>query len=574
MARRIRWRRWLLIVAVVLLIGGAARHFWAERSAVESGSYVLLDVGGNYAEEAPDGLAQLFGHQSWSLLDLLLLIRDAGEDPRVTGMVVRVRPLEVGWAKTEEIRAALLGFRRSGKPLHAYIEIELTGGMKEYYLASAAERIHVPPGAAAPLTGMLAQFVFLGGVWEKLDIEMQVVKIREYKTMGDMLANKEMSPFHREMANSILDSLYGQVVDDIAAARDLDPAQVRAAVDAAPATFAELHRDGLADGSEYLDEIRVRLVGEDGAFLDARDYAERRRPLPGQPAVRHRFAIVYGSGPITTGESEENPFDGEATMGSDTLVGALNDAAKDEHVDAIVFRVDSPGGSALAADLIWRGTRAAGATKPVIVSMSDVAASGGYYAAAGASRIFADAGTLTGSIGVVLAKPNVKGFLGMLGITTAEVERGQLASMMSLTDSFNPAELQRINATMDAVYDLFLDRVASGRRLDKAQVDEVGRGRVWTGAQARENGLIDELGGLLAAIDAGKIAVGIPAEEKVELVFYPARRGFLERLSHLFGSRLGAAAPPWWLRLRRAAAAWRYPSGSTLALMPAEISIH
>ena len=569
----VRWRRRLLIALLLLVVVGIVGRVWFGRHGVAPGSWVLLDLEGAYGEDVPDdSLARLFGEQQPSLLDLLLLIRDAAEDPRVAGMVLRVRPLAVGWAKAQDIREALLRFRNSGKPLHAYLELELSGGTMEYYVASAAEHIHVPPGAAAPVTGLLAQFVFLGGVWEKLDIDMQVVKIREYKTFGDTLANKEMSPYHREMANALLDSVYAQLVDGIAGQRGLEPGQVRAAIDAGPATPDELQKAGFVDGAEYLDELRTTLVGE-GKFLTAEEYATRRRPLPAQAPVRHRVAIVYGVGPVTTGESRSSPFDGETNMGSDTLVEAFQDAVKDDQIEAIIFRIDSPGGSALASDLIWRAARAAGAAKPVIVSMSDVAASGGYYVAAGASRILAQPGTITGSIGVVLAKPNLTGFLAKLGINTTELQRGELAAMMSLTESFDPAELRRVNSTMDYVYDQFLDRVATGRHLDKQQVNAIGRGRVWTGAQASENGLVDELGGFFAAINAAKAAVGITAEEKVQLVFYPQRRNLIQRLRQLVGTRLTAAAPFWWQQLRRAAMTWRFPAGSILALMPQEISI-
>jgi protease IV len=570
----VRWRRRLVIALLVVLAFGWVGRSWYRGKGVPASSWVLLDLEGSYGENVPrDSLARLLGERSLSLLELLLLIRDAGEDPRVAGLVVRVRPLAFGWAKAQDIRDALLQFRDSGKPLHAYLELELGGGTMEYYIASAADRIHVPPGAAAPVTGLLAQFAFLGGVWEKLDIEMQVVKIREYKTFGDMLVNKEMTPHHREMADSLLDSMYAQVVDGIAAQRQLEPAAVRAAIDAAPATPDELRQAGLIDGAEYLDELRTSLIGADGTFLSAEDYAGARRPLPDHAPVRHRMALVYGIGPITTGESRSSPFDGERTMGSDTMIEAFQDAIKDENVEAIVFRVDSPGGSALASDLIWRAARAAGERKPVIVSMSDVAASGGYYVSAAATRILAQPGTITGSIGVVLAKPNVKGFLSWLGINMVELRRGELAAMLSLTESFSPAELRRVTATMDYVYDQFLDRVASGRRLDKEQVNAVGRGRVWTGAQAIENGLVDELGGFFTAINAAKAAVGIAAEEKVELVFYPRRRNLIERLGQLLGTRLMRAAPLWWQQLHDVTAAWHFPAGSILTLMPEHVSV-
>ncbi|MGH7786628.1 MAG: signal peptide peptidase SppA [Candidatus Binatia bacterium] len=570
----VRWRRRLLILLVLLGVGVLAVRSFLHRASVAQGSVVLLDLGGAYGEETSnDLLARAFGRPAMSLLDLLLLIRDAGEDPRVAGLVVRVRPLAIGWAKAEEIRAALLTFRESGKPLRAYLELELSGGTLEYYVASAAEKVLVPPGAAAPVTGLLAQFIFLGGVWDKLDVDMQVLKIREYKTFGDMLANKEMSPHHREMTNSILDSVYGQLVDGVAAQRGLARTAVIAAIDTAPATPAELQAAGLIDGAQFLDELRGELLGADGKFLAAEEYEHQRRPLPLTVEPHGRIAVVYGVGPVTTGESQSSPMDGESNMGADTLAEAFAEAAGDDSIDAIVFRVDSPGGSALASDLIWRASQQARQAKPVIVSMSDVAASGGYYVAAGASRILALPGTMTGSIGVVLAKPNIDGLLHNLGINAVEIERGEMASMMSVTQSFGPAELERVTASMDAIYDLFLDRVAAGRGLDKAQVNEVGRGRVWTGAQAVEQGLVDELGGFFAAINAAKAAVEIPVADKVELVFYPRQRGLVERLGELLGTRLLGEPPAWWSTLRRATSAWRFPAGSVLTLMPGEISI-
>ena len=575
MSRTVRWRRWVLAgVLVIAVLGLAGRRWWAAGHGVAADSWVLLDLGDTYAEEISDApLARLLGESSLSFLDLLLTIRDAGEDPRVAGLVVRIRPLSMGWAKAQEIRAALAKFKTSGKPLHAYLELELSGGSLEYFVASVADRVHVPPGAAAPVTGLLAQFVFLGGVWEKLDIDMQVLKIREYKTFGDMLSEKTMTPWHREMANALLDSFYTQLVDAIAADRKLDPATVRKTIDAGPATPTELQAAGLVDDSQFLDDLRIALVGADGKWLTGDDYAAGRRPLPGAPAVRQHMAVIYGVGTVATGESESTPGGGSGSMGADTLVEAFRDAAADEDVSAIVFRIDSPGGSALAADLIWQAANAAREKKPVVVSMSDVAASGGYYIAAPATRVVADPGTITGSIGVVMAKPNVRGLLAKLGVNTVELQRGEMASMLSLTESFTPAQLVRLNATMDYVYDLFLERVASGRALDKARVNEVGRGRVWTGIQAQERGLVDELGGFLTAINVAKQAAGIPVDERVGLTFYPQQKSFFARLTKALGSRLFASAPPWWRQIERATVAWQFPAGSILTLMPEEISV-
>jgi protease-4 len=573
--RPARWRRRIVIALVLLVIASFAVRAWQKRGpGVRPESWVLLDLGGAYPEDiSNDTLARLMGESTPSLLDLLLTIRDAGEDPRVAGLVIRIRPLAVGWAKAQEIRDALLHYRHSGKPLHAYLELELGGGSMEYYLASAAQVIHVPPGAAAPVTGLLASYVFLGGVWEKLDVDMQVLKVKEYKTFGDMLSEKQMTTYHREMANALLDSIYDQLVDGIARQRELEPAAVRQIIDAGPATPDELIAAGLVDDAQFLDQIRVATLGDEGEWLSGDDYAAARRPLPDSPSVHRKMAVIYGVGTVVSGESEASPTGGESSMGADTLTEAFNEAARDDDVEAIVFRIDSPGGSALASDLIWQAAENAKANKPVIVSMSDVAASGGYYAAASGSRIFAAPGTLTGSIGVVMAKPNLSGLLAKLGINTVELQRGDLAGMLSVNQSFTPKQLARVKATMDYIYDLFLQRVAAGRSLDKAEVNEVGRGRVWTGAQAVERGLVDEIGGFLAAINAAKTAVGIPVEEKVGLVFYPRQKSFLQRIGKALGTRMMAAAPAWWRQIERATVAWKFAPGSVLTLMPEEISI-
>ncbi len=575
MSDRPRRGRRMVIVVLLALAGAFAVGFWVRGGAgVAEESWVLLDLDGDYAEEPGDGaLARLLGEREPSFLDLLLTIRDAGEDPRVAGLVVRLRSLDIGWAKAQEIREQLVRFRTTGKPLHAYLELELSGGALEYFVASAADRIHVPPGVAAPLSGLLAQFIFLGGVWEKLDVDMQVLKIREYKTAGDMLSEKTMTPWHREMADALLDSLYGQFIDAVAADRHLAPEAVRAAIDGAPATPEELRAAGLIDDALFLEELRTALLGADGEWLDGADYAEARQPLPVPVAVRGTVAVVYGVGTVMTGESDGGPAGGEATMGADTLVEALREAADDDDIDAIVFRIDSPGGSALAADLIWQAAQRAAARKPLIVSMSDVAASGGYYVAAPGTRILAAPGTLTGSIGVVIAKPNLRGLLARLGINTVELYRGDLASMLSMTESFSPAQLTRMTATMDYIYDLFVQRVASGRGLEPAQVDAVGRGRVWTGAQAREHGLVDELGGLLAAVNVAKREAGLPVEDRVALVFYPRHRSLVQRLTRALGTHVSGAAPAWWRQVQQVTGAWRFPAGSVLTLMPQDVTI-
>jgi protease-4 len=564
-------RRFVLLLALVVGLFLVGRLLFGA-PAVPKDSYVLLTLQGSYEEAPSDTLLRLFaGLQEPTLFELVQLVRQAAEDTRIAGMVVRVRPLEIGWAKAQELRSALHHFRSSGKRLWALLDHEFMESTLEYYVASAAERIYLPPSATAPLAGLTAQYLFLGGLWERLDIEMQVEKIREYKTAGDTLVNKEMSPHHREMANSLLDSIFGQVVTAVAHDRKLDPAAVRATIDRAPITGAEFQNFGLADGTMYLDEIRVELVGSERRLLNAEDYLGAGAGILATFG-RRKLAVIYGTGTITSGESVGGVVTPE-TMGADTIAEAFDEAVKDDDIEAIVFRIDSPGGSALGSDLIWQAVKRARKTKPVIASMSDVAASGGYYAAAAASRIFAQPGTLTGSIGVVVAKPNISGFLSRYGVTTESLTRGELANLQSLTASFDEKQQERVLSAMNHVYDLFVQRVAEGRGLSPQRVEEIGRGRVWTGEQAAENGLVSDLGGFSEAIEAAKSAVGVDPSEKVRLVFYPRRKGVLERISALLGAQLWEGATQGWKEVGKLFAANAFPEAGILTRMPYLIEI-
>ncbi len=567
-----RWRRWLFI-AGILAAGWWMLRGGASLTPIEDGSYLFFDIGGTYEEQVPEDLfSQLTGDSSRSLIDLLLQLRRAKEDKRIDGIVARVRGLAIGWAKAQEIRAALQGFRDSGKKLVAYVENEFGNSTLEYFVASAAEKVYVPPAGSMIVSGLFAEYLFLGGLWEKLDIDMQVVKIGAYKSAGDLYGRKEMSPAHREMANSLLDSIYGQFVSAVAASRGLDEDDVRNLVDRGPSSMKELEQSGLIDGTRFLGEVESEMVGVDGALVKPSDYEKQPPPLAEEPAGR--VAVIFGLGTIMTGDSSESLVSDELVMGSETMREAFEEVAKDEDIDAVVFRVDSPGGSALASDLIWRATQRARSEKPIIVSMSDVAGSGGYYVAAGADRILADPGTLTGSIGVVLAKPNIRGLLEKIGVHTATIRRGDQAGIVSMTESFNETELARVRGSMEEVYGLFVDRVASGRAMSAEEVDAVGQGRVWTGEQAVEIGLVDRLGGLLDAIDEAKQEIGLERSQKVEVVYYPRERGWVERLAEALESRATLRAPRWLRTLRKAVAAHDFPDGSILALMPQQVEVH
>jgi protease-4 len=565
MRRRLRW----LIALVLLFFAG---RFVVQRflggPTIATGSYLLLDIRGEYVEAPPDDvLGRLTGAGARSLYHLLAALHAAADDDRIAGIIARIGPLGIGWAKAQDIRDGFAEFRRSDKPLLALLEQEAAGSNLEYYVASAAERIYLSPAATAPLTGLASQFVFLGGVWEKLDVDLTVEKIREYKTMGDMLANKEMTAAHREMANSLLDSIDDQFVGAIAEARRLDAKVVRNLIEECPVSPANYESAGLSDGTKYLEALHEALGGEQTPLIELDEYAEA--DMSGgfsQP----RVAVVYAVGAIVAGESGTT-LSGQI-VGADTLRDALQEAADDDSVRAVVLRVDSPGGSALASDLIWRATQRVRDKKPLIVSMSDVAGSGGYYIATGADRIVAQPGTLTGSIGVVFARPSVPRLLANLGVNTETITRGKFAYLNDITTPLEREGRAKLVAEMEHIYEQFVDRVSKGRSLSTAEVDEIGRGRAWTGAQAMDNKLVDALGGFYAAIDVAKEAAGIEPEQEVELAFYPEHKPLITRVAELLSGEAAAHLPE---PLRQIAHVTALPfrDGGMLTLMPQWIRI-
>jgi len=562
--------RYLFILFVIVTIGSLIARHVLRPSAIKEGSYLLLEVGGSYGEGPPQDLVgSLLHRRERTLIDLLTMIREARIDQRIKGVIIKVTGLEIGWAKIQDIRDALLDFKKSSKPLLALLQVEASGSNKEYYVASTADRVYMSPSVTAPLNGLAASFVFLGGVWEKLDVQMDVEKIREYKTFGDMLANKGMTEAHREMANSLLDSLNAQFIDGIVQNRRLDADTVRGLIDKCPVSPPDYEAVHLSDGTRYLQDLREEIGGDQTPLIETKEY-EQVDPASLGLGVGPKIGVVYAVGGIMTGESGTG-IQGEM-MGSDTVSHALQDAADDNAVRAIIFRIDSPGGSALASDLVWRATQQARQKKPLIVSMSDVAGSGGYYVAAGGTRILAQPGTLTGSIGVVFARANIKGLLARLGINTETITRAPFADLEDMTTPLSSEGRQKLVTEMDHIYDVFVDRVAAGRHLTAERVNDIGRGRVWTGAQAKENGLVDELGGFMAATLAAKTAAGIDAKQEVELVYYPRRKSLVERIGEALSGK-STDLPGAWQQLLRTVTL-PFEDGALLTLMSESIRIH
>jgi protease-4 len=502
----------------------------------------VVELKGDYAERRPSGLVSRLLDERPSLVDVLDNLEKARHDERVRGVIVRVGTLSTGWGQAQEIRSALARLNGAGKQVVAFVEGNVFGGNQEYYLASVADRVFVPPSSSPLMNGLSAHYLFLGGVWEKADIAVEVEQIREYKTFGDMLSRKSMSAAHREMANSLLDDVNQQFVEAIAAGRSLRPDQVNALIDACPATAEKFVEAGLADGIMFFDEILEDLGGGEAVHVISEDeYAGVKKSDLGLGGGG-RIAVIHASGVIVPGDEDgRGPLGSE--IGSRIITDAFKHAVADERVKAIVFRIDSPGGSPDASDEVWKQVQLSRASKPVVVSMGNVAASGGYYMAAGADRIVTNPATFTGSIGVVLFKPDVSGLLERLGVGSEGLSRGRYSRIMDITKGLDADELSLIRNQMGRVYDLFLERVATGRHMTTDDVDRVGAGRVWTGQQAIERGLADELGGLREAVAAAAKAASIDDVDSVDVVYYPPPKGIAEQLLSLAKVQARAVIP-------------------------------
>lgn len=501
--------------------------------AVPARATLVLSPSGDLPEVLPD---VVFGPGELTVRGYVELIRKAKSDPRITGILLRPGSLSSPfWAKIQEVRDALDDFRASGKYVHAWLEY---AGDREYYLASAADRVYLLPSATLDLTGIASYELFLRGTFDWIGTFPDFLHVGDYKSAVNTYLEKSFTPAHREMADSLNRSQFEQLVRGIADAREKSEDEVRALIDEGPFLPVDALRLGLIDEVAYedeLDDINADLRGAE--FVDAEDYAQVS--WASGVTRRSKVAVIHAVGVINSGRSGFDPVNG-AVVGADSLVEYIREARADRSIRAIVLRVDSPGGSSTASDVIWRELSISREnTRPLIVSMSDLAASGGYYIALAGDAIVAQPGTLTGSIGVYTGKFVTAGSFEKLGANIESISRGKQAEIYSPDRRFTPDERKKITESMQSVYDQFVERTAAARHMPPEKVDEVAQGRVWTGEQARQLGLVDELGGLYTAIGLAKQRARIPADEEVELVVYPPRRSVYEVLAEELQSPFG-----------------------------------
>jgi len=490
-----------------------------------------------FVEIRLDGpIVEYQGSYSWfmpkrtTIYELTRKIEQLGRDPEVAGILLRIGDIDAGFAKLQEIRQALLDFMYSGRSVVVFME---DCGNGEYYLASVADHIFINPVGEVRLTGLTAHSVFLKGTLDKVGVDPNFIQVGRYKSAAETFTREEMSEAQREELDFILDGLYDDFVEDIADGRGYIVDQVRSLIDDGPFRAADAFSAGLVDSLVYEDELedilkdfygkRIRLVTE-------KKYNRRiARHEEWNDLRKKSVAIVFGSGAIVSGESSGQGLFTDELMGSATIARALRSARESDEVAAIVFRIDSPGGSMLASDVIMREVKLCTEDrdrKPIIVSMSDVAGSGGYYIACMADKIIAMPGTITGSIGVISGKMAYERLYGKLGVSTETLTRGKYADMWGGHRSFTDEEWKKVQGSVNQAYNIFLERVAEGRGLDTSEVNAIAQGRIWSGEQAMERGLVDMTGGLDLAIQLAALSAGIREGESFGVKMYPHRIDF------------------------------------------------
>ncbi len=528
----------ILFVLLIFVIGVSMR---SSVGSVPSKTILEANFETGLIEDVPDdAVAKTLLSGTPVVRDIVDTLERASRDDRVAGLVARLGGSGMGIAQVQEIRDAVRNFRAHKKFAVAFAETfgEFGPGGGSYYLATAFDQVWLQPSGDIGLTGIVMETQFLRGGLDKLGVVPRLDHRYEYKSAMNVYTEKKYTAAHREANEAVMKSWFSQMVRGISEGRRIPEDRVHALVDRGPFLGQEAVDAKLVDGLAYRDDVYARVkqkAGQDAELLNLGQYLQRAgRPHASGKAI----ALIYGAGAVQRGRSGFDPLFGSASMGSDTVAAAFRAAVKSPSVKAILFRVDSPGGSYVASDTIWRETvRARKAGKPVIVSMGNLAGSGGYFVAMAADKIVAQPGTITGSIGVLGGKILTSGAWDKIGISWDEVHTGNNARMWSSTSDYTPEEWKRFEAWLDRVYADFTGKVAEGRRLPKQRVLEIAKGRIWTGEDAKKLGLVDELGGFPAALALARKAARIPDTEEVRIELFPRKKTTFEAFMDLLSGR-------------------------------------
>lgn len=521
----------ILFVALVgvILVAAAIRLGGSRRPQVVANSALVLQLEGDLPEQpAVEFPIPFFDRQQpLTIAENWQMLRNAAADSRIQAVVLEPRGLGVGWAKLEELRADIVNFKKSGKPVYAFLR---GAGTKEYYLATAADRVFMSPEDELDVKGLRAELMFFKGTLDKLGVQMEFEHVGKYKDAPDMFTKNESSAETREVINQLLDQFYADLINTVAEGRKKSPDAVRALIDNGPFIGQEALNGGLVDALIYedqmYDQLRQQLKLNTLAKIADHDYSHAAASNLGVDGPT-KIALLVGQGDITRGSTNDSGENGITSAGMIRQLRAVRD---DASIKGVILRIDSPGGDGIASDDILHEAKLLSQKKPTVISMSDLAASGGYFIAMTGDPVVAYRNTETGSIGVFFGKVNLRGLYDKLGVKKELMKRGRFADIDTEYAPLNDEQRAKLRTEIEVFYKGFVQRVADGRRRKYDDVEPLAQGRVWTGAQAKQNGLVDEIGGIDRAIEMVKQKAKIGAAEKITLVAYPPRRNLLQIL--------------------------------------------
>lgn len=551
----------VLLIVILALIGGYVYMQFTREPHIPENSYLQIDLIGPIVDIDNSVLPK-----KRSIKELWYHIKRAKVDKRIKGIILKISYAYSGFAKMEDIGRLIKDFKESGKKVYAFIE---GGDLRSYYLSTFADKVYLFKGGHIILKGLAGEAIFLKKTLSKLGIQGEFIHIGEYKTAANMFTEESMTPAHKEAMKKLLDDIYLATLEGIAVNRNLDVETVRKVIEEQPFSNQACLEAKLIDDILYEDEI-LENSEEKYVTLSFDTYKQTSSPLPYRGFKK--IAVIFASGEIHLGQSGTGSIYGGDIMGSATVARQLKSARKNRYVKAVVLRIESPGGSGAASDVIHREVELAAGKKPVVISMADAAASGGYWIAASGSKLMALPQTITGSIGVVGGKFVLKGLYDKIGINKEIVKTSQYADMFSDYRLFSRDEREKVMELMMEMYRKFLSVVATSRNMDIEEVDKIGRGRVWAGSTALKLNLLDKLGGLNEAVEEAKKLAKIPPEEEIGIIIYPRKKTFFQRLVELMGE--GSKTSPTNLVLSFEEKINMYKTFFPAYLLPYKISIN
>ena len=514
----------LVIVIVVLAIG---KIFSTKQPSVAANSALVLSLTGEVPEAPPVNIDIPFFQTpaTPTVRDVWTSLHEAATDNRIKALVLQPRNLLIGWGRLEEIRQEAVAFKKSGKPVYAYLQ---GPGSREYYLASVADKIFLPPDDMLDVKGFHIEEMYFKGSLDKLGIGVQVDHIGRFKDAGDIFTKTSMSPETREVLNQVLDQIYGDFCNTTASGRQKSAEDMKSLIDMGPFLAAQARATGLVDALGYEDEVYADLKKKTG--LSEINKTRIQAYFRAAPGSGDHLAMLVGEGDILRGDVSDSPSNGN-TLSSGSFIKLVRQLRNDHGVKGVLLRIDSPGGDAVASDEILHELKLLAGEKPLVISMSDVAASGGYFISLTGNPVISYPNTLTGSIGVLYVRPNVHGLLDKLGVSQDGISRGKLSDMENISEPLSDAAQQKLHESISATYRSFVGKVATARKKTYDQIDALAQGRVWMGAQAQQNGLVDQLGGLDQAVALLRQKAHLSADGKTNLILYPPRKSLLEVLA-------------------------------------------